>query len=120
MRFVSATVLNTVTDASTQTSAAIDSSELFIVSAQGFFGDQTLVGSIKLQGSNDPGSANNLPGLQVPTHWNDITGTSTAISGVSNILMPAVTIAYRFIRIVVTITTPGSTTMTVNLFAQGF
>lgn len=120
MRSLNEVVLNALSDTSSQTSAAIDASQLFRVSVQASFTDSAVAGTLKLQCSNDPSSANNLPSLQTPTHWTDIPNTSQSITAGASVLIPSTEIAYRWIRVVFTETTPGSGTVTATLNALGY
>jgi hypothetical protein len=114
------TALNAVSDATSQNSAAIDAQGLFRISCQAVFSDSTAAGSVKLQGSNDPSTANNLPGLQTPTHWSDIPNTSQTVTAGATVLVPATEISYRFVRVVFIQTTPGVGTITANVVALGY
>lgn len=120
MKQLSEIALNAVSDATNQTSKAIDCYSLFRISCQAVFSDTTAAGTVKLQGSNDLSSANNLPDLQSPTHWSDIPNTSQTVASGASVLVPATEICYRWVRVVWTQTTPGTGTITATVNALGY
>lgn len=120
MKTLNEIVLNALPDTSSQTSAAIDASQLFRVSVQASFTDSAVAGTLKLQCSNDPSTANNLPGLQAPTHWTDVPNTSQTITAGASVLIPSTEISYRWVRVVFTESSPGSGTVTATLNALGY
>ncbi len=120
MKYLSANVLS-ASDTTSQTSAKIDSEQLVGASFHAYFGDSTEAGTIQIQASNDVCDFNYLANSFTPTNWVNIpsaTGTSTAGSPVlislpvSNGLM-----SFRWLRVVYTNTTPGTSTINVNIFA---
>jgi hypothetical protein len=102
------------------TGAAIDTSQLYQGSFQVVNGDVTAVGTVKLQMSNDQAlSANQAP--FVPTNWTDILSASIAVAaGVAANPIELSNMKYRWIRAVYTRTSGGSTTISVQMNAQGF
>ena len=107
-------------DAVSQTSVAFDTQNIFRISALAVFGDATAAGSIKLQASNDFLNASpTSQGSFVPTNWVDIPSATATVTAGAKTLIPATEIAYRYVRIVFTQTTPGSTTVVVNVHGMG-
>lgn len=118
MRNVNCTILSAV-DTSTQSGASVDSNQLLQASFQAIFGDTTAVGIVKIQFSNDICNDRYQANAFTPTHWTDIPSASVAVTaGVApGLLIPVM--AFRWIRAVWTSTTPGTTTVTVNMNALG-
>lgn len=118
MKPVNSIVINALSDAVTQTSAAFDTWSMYRVSAQAFFSDGTAAGALKLQASNDISTANNLAIDQAPIHWNDIPNSSQTVTAGASVLIPSMEIGYRWIRAVWT-PSAGAGNITVSLYAQG-
>ena len=119
MKHLSASVLS-ASDATSQTSSAIDCVEMFSASFQTFFGDATAAGTMQIQASNDVCHTQNLPATFTPTNWTNIaSATSTVTAGASTIiLIPQVT--FRWMRVVFTSSAAGSTTINTNIFALSY
>lgn len=106
-------------DTSTQTGKAVDTNQLFSASFQSIFGDLSAAGTVKIQASNDEPPAGNMAPF-TPTNWSDIpSATSTIASGVGPIITLA-SINYKWIRAIYTSGSGGSSTVIVNMNAQGF
>lgn len=117
MRQVNVNVLSAPDNASANGNV-IDSNQLFAASFQAVFGDVTAAGNIQIQASNDisaPGAPVNSPG---PTNWTNITGATATVTAGASVLVSLSNINYRFLRVVWTNTSGGSTTINVNMFAQ--
>lgn len=115
MNNVPVVMINAV-DTSTQTGPPIYAGQVFAASFTSNFGDTSVAGTIKIQGSNSnssPGTKN--PSIYVPPNstFNDIpNATSTVVAGVG----PAIIIGqcpFQYIRAVFTYTSGGSSTITV-------
>lgn len=96
---------------------AILCDQLFALSAQIIAGG-TLVGSLKLQGSND--APVNVPGGAAPTatNWSDISGASVSVSSAGVFLIPKTEICYQYIRLVWT-RDSGSGNVVINTMQLG-
>lgn len=114
MRNLCSTLLQ-ASNASTQTSQVLDAGQLISISAHTIQGDSTMAGSVKIQASNDP----TPQGAQhfTPTNWVDIPSVTASITAGAPVLLTISQSTYRWLRVVVTVTTPGSSTMTVNINA---
>lgn len=117
MRNVNCIAISAVDTASVNGSA-IDANQLLSASFQSVFGDATAAGTVKIQASNDINNTsynNNF----TPTNWSDIPlATSTIASGVGPIIL-ITNVCYQWIRAVYTRSGGGSTTIIVNMNAQG-
>lgn len=118
MKYVNSTVVTAHSDVSSFNGSKIDSSQLFQASFQAFFSTVTFGGTVKIQASNDPCADGMAPSSFSPTHWSDVpnaTVTVTAGSAGTHIIAKFDT-SYRWLRVVVTQTTPGDGLVTVNMF----
>lgn len=98
--------------------AQIDSNQLEIMSFHLVQGDVTAAGVFKIQASNDIAQVGPTP--FAVTNWVDIpSATVTLAAGTTQALITLPQVAYRFIRAVYTSTTPGTTTVIVNMDALG-
>ncbi len=107
-------------DTASHTSAAIDSQQLIGASFHIYFGDNTVAGSVKIQASNDVCSTNYSATFNfAPTHWVDIPGASVSIiAGAPELItLPNTSTMYRWMRVVYTFSSGGSSTINVNMFA---
>jgi hypothetical protein len=100
------------------TGEAIDFGQIFAASFQYIFGDTDAEGSLKIEGSCDPVPKGTLMPF-VPSNWNAISGGTIAITAGGTGVVQIAPIAYRFIRVTWTHTTPGTSTLTVNVNVQG-
>lgn len=100
------------------TGTAIDSSQLLTASFQLVFGDATAAGSFIVQASNDEYDTRYLPQDFTPSNWSNI-GTASTVAAGANGLIFLVNMSYRWIRVLYTSTTPGTTTVIVNMNALG-
>ena len=104
-------------DTATQTGIMIDSSNFFAASFQAVFGDATAVGSINIQASNDLYANKYLDNttLFTPTNWTTV-GTAAVTAGAS-VVISLNNMSFRWLRVVYTSTSGGSTTVNVNMYA---
>lgn len=117
MKFLNADILSAV-DTASANGNQIDASQLYIASFHAVFGDATAVGTIKVQASNDIFDAFYLPGFFTVTNWVDIASASVNVTAGGQVLIPPLTLSYRWIRVVYTRTSGGSTVVNVNMQAQ--
>ena len=118
MRKVDVNVLSDV-DTSTVTGGAIDSNQLISASFQAVFADTAAIGVVKIQASNDIYGDQYQPANFTPTNWSDIPNATSAITaGVGPIILIPV-MSFRWVRVIYTRTSGGSTTVNVNMFAMG-
>jgi hypothetical protein len=120
MKYLNCPVLS-ASDTASQTSAAIDSQQLMGASFHIYFGDNTVAGSVKLQASNDICATNYSAQYNfVPTNWVDIPSASVSIvAGAPELItLPNTSTMYRFMRVVYTFSSGGSSTINVNMFAM--
>lgn len=113
MRNLSATVLSG-SNAGNVTGSTIDANQMLCASFQLVFGDATAAGSFIVQASNDLYDTRYLDGNFTPTNWSNI-GTATAVLAGANGLIFLSQMSYRWIRVVYTSTTPGTSTVIVNI-----
>ena len=117
MRNAQITIM-TGTDVATKNGTAIDTGQVVSASFQISFSDTDIAGTVKLQACNDQVD-NRLSTNGQLVHWSDIpSASSTIVAGVA----PMITIpnmVYSFIRAVLTATTPGTGTITVNMNSLG-
>lgn len=119
MRVVTQPSINNVDNSTNINGAAINASQLINASFQIYNGDVSAEGTVKIQGSNDLPPAGQLAGGYVPTHWGDIPNATSAIAAGVGPLILISNMSFQWVRAVFTNTTPGSTTMSVVMNAQG-
>lgn len=110
MHFLNTTIIS-ASDATSQTSSIIPVELIVQASLQAYFGDSTAAGSLSLQVSNEEPI-----NISPPTHFAEI--ANVTVTAGATVIIPAAIFSYRFMRAVYTSTTPGTTTITVNLMAQ--
>jgi hypothetical protein len=119
MRNVNCVVLSAA-DTASANGTLIDANQLVSASFQAVFGDVTAVGTVKVQMSNDICNAGYaVPGLPfAPVNWTDIpSATSTVTAGVAATPITIAQTCYRWMRVVFTRTSGGSTTVIVTMNA---
>ncbi len=118
MKPVNAVILSG-SDAASINGSAILADQLISASFQAIFADTDAAGTIQIQASNDIPPAGTLPANFSPSHWSNIpSATTTVTAGVADVtILPQ--ICYKWLRCTYTSTTPGTSTMTVTLFAFG-
>lgn len=116
MRFVNCIALSAVDTASIN-GPKLDTNQWVSASFHAYFGDVTAVGTVKLQASNDEYSTGYAPDTFTPSNWVDIPSQSAAITAGVSALLTINQTAYRWIRVVYTHTSGGSSTVVVNAFA---
>lgn len=109
-------LLPTQAVAATINSAAISAQNLFNISAQAVATGGSVAGAIKMQASND---ISNGASNWVPTHWNDVTSATIAVSGAGSFLMPKIDICYEYVRFVYTDSGTGGT-IALNIKVLGY
>lgn len=106
-----------VQSAATVTSSAIDSRNLFYMSAQ-VATTGGAAGTLKIQVSNDEMPITPIPGSGwTPTNWSDLSGASVAVSGAAAFLIPKTDCCYQYVRLVYT--NSGTGTISVVFKALG-
>lgn len=99
----------------------IDSSQLVNASFQARWSDIDLIGTIKIQASNDPVPNGATRSQFTPTNWTDIPNATIAIAGgsVGSGFIILQNMAFSYIRAVLLAGTPGTGTAVVNMDAVG-
>ncbi len=97
-----------INNASTTSTAAIDTNFVYVISAQAVFSDAAGAGSLKFEASNDP---------KAPIHWNTI-GTAATVASGAVTMLPALTVSYRWVRCTF-VSTGGSGTISITFQSQG-
>jgi len=118
MRQVNANVLSG-SNTATVTGSQIDSNQLIDASFHLVVGDATAAGTFIVQASNDVcpvGQANS--GNFVVSNWATVSSTPQP-AGTEQIIVLLSNIAYRWLRVQWTHTTSGTSTVNVNMFANG-
>lgn len=118
MRNINCVVLNAA-DTASQNGTQIDANQLINVSFHALFGDATAAGSVKVQASNDINNDRYQPGIFTVTNWVDVPNASATIASGAPALITLSNLAVRWLRVVFTRTSGGSTTITVNMNAVG-
>lgn len=116
MRQVNKQVLNGA-DTGTIDGIQIDSNQLVSASFQAVFGDTSAVGVVKLQASNDIYQDRYQPGNFTVVNWTDIPNQTASITGGVSALLTVPQMSYRWVRVVYTAASGGSSTLVVNMFA---
>ncbi len=111
MRNVCCSVLSGA-DSLDVTGDKIDSNQLVSASFHAYFGDVNAAGTFKIQASNDPCPAGNLPATFTPTHWVDIPNMTAAVTTGAAKLITIPQMAYRWVRAVWLNTGTGAATIT--------
>jgi hypothetical protein len=100
-----ATVLNT-----TVNSTPMQLYEMYGFSIQVVF-TGTPTGTFKLQASDDPVYASNIPaGARVVTNWTDIDGSDQVVTAAGSVMWSATDAMYNFVRVVYTDASAGAST----------
>lgn len=120
MRYVNTTILSASDDVS-RNSSKVDANNLIAASFHIIFSAVTFGGTVKVQASNDEYDTQYLPSQFTPTNWVDIPNQSaTIIAGsATSAILTIPQMSYRWVRVVVTQTTPGTGTVTVKMMALG-
>lgn len=117
MKFTNCTVLSAPDNASAN-GIQIEASQLYAASFHAHFGDNTAAGTIKLQASNDLCEVFYLPSTFTVTNWVDIPNQSATITSGASALLTLTTCTYRWLRVVYTSSSGGSTTVNITMFAE--
>lgn len=116
MRNVCVNVLSQ-NDTGSHTGSKIDANQLISASFHTYFGDASANGTVKIQASNDPCPYGNLALDFTPTNWVDIPNASATITLGSSALITIAQMSYRWLRVVYTRSSGGSTTINVDMDA---
>lgn len=117
MRFDNTLIISAGDASLTNTSSPVTLESIYGYAIQAVFTGLP-TGSLKLQGSCDPGKlTNNAYGTDV-NNWNDISGTTVAISAAGNTLYNMDAQFYKWVRIVYT-PSGGTGTLNVRFNAKG-
>lgn len=119
MRNVCCNVLSAV-DTASANGIQIDSNQLFSASFATYFGDATAAGTVKVQASNDPYPYGYIASDFVVTNWVDIPDATATISSGASAIISLPQLCYRWLRVVYTRASGGSTTINVNMNGIGF
>jgi hypothetical protein len=107
--------------AASQTSIKIDSQVMVAASAQAIIaGGTSIVGTLQIQGSNDPCAFGNNAKQFTPVNWTNLLATAIAISGNGAFIIPKMDVSYRWLQVVYTYTSGTGGTITVNFNGLGF
>lgn len=102
--------LFSATDASgAHNSAALDTSQVAMLSVQAAFTDSASAGTLKLQASND----------QTPSTWTDIASASATVASGASCLVTLANVPYQWVRAVWT-PSAGAGTVTAKCKTVGF
>ena len=117
MKYVNINVMADADDSMDQNGSQIEASQLYAASFQAYFGDDTAAGTLKVQASNDECFVFYQPGNFTVTNWTDIPNASASVSSGASVLIPTLQLSYRWLRVVYTAGSGGSTTINVNMMA---
>lgn len=117
MKYLPCSLISNVVANATITSAPIDGSQLFKMSAQVIVGSGSAGGSLQMQISNDHATGAQFFQNQTFTNWSNL-GSAVTITGTSSTLIAQQDMCYKAIRAVYTDTSGGTGTakISVNLF----
>lgn len=118
MRQESITVFS-ASDVGSGNGAKIDSGQLVNCSFHIIFSDTDAAGSVKIQASNDPVPSGAQRNQFTPTNWVDIPSASVTITAGGQKLISLPNIAYNWMRVVWTQTTPGTGNLIVYMDGLG-
>lgn len=75
----------------------------------------TPTGTFKLQASNDPVYASNIPaGARVVTNWTDVASSSQVVSAAGSVMWSATDAMYNYVRVVYTDASGGASTAVIT------
>lgn len=115
MKYVNTNVMSGA-DTASLNGPQIDSNQLISASFHGYFGDGSAAGTIKIQASNDIDNSGYLQAFTV-VNWVDIPNATATVAAGAPALITLTQISYRWMRVVYTRASGGSTTVAVNMFA---
>ncbi len=121
MRNVCATILS-ASDVGSTNGAKVDANQLVSASFQVLISDASFAGSVKIQASNDPITSGSNRANFTPTNWSDIPSAAITVTAgpvYSAQMIVIANMCFSWVRAVVTETTPGIGTATVNMNALG-
>ena len=104
-------------DTTSQNGSQIDANQLIAASFHCYFADSTVGGTLNIQGSNDIAPYQINPNFVV-SNWVNIPGAGATITAGSPVMITLNPACYRWLRASLTVTTPGTSTVTVNMQAQ--
>jgi hypothetical protein len=103
-------------DASSQNGVQIDTNQILAASFQAVFGDSTAGGTVQVQMSNDIYNSAYLQTFTV-SNWTNIPSASATVTAGASVVISVPQMCYRWIRVIYTSTTPGTSTINVNMNA---
>lgn len=115
MKYVNSQVLSAA-DTSSQNGNQIDANQLISASFHAYFGDGSANGTVKIQGSNDITNQGYNPDNFVVSNWTDVPNASASITSGASALITINQLSYRWLRVVYTRSSGGSSTVTANMF----
>lgn len=118
MKTVNKDVLKAVSIVGSPVSPAIDCSQIIAMSLMVVTtGGAAPTFTAKIQVSNDPVNARNMPGgiPPAPTNWVDLPTATVSVTTNGALLIPKMDMAYGWLRVVIT-TGSGTGTVSANLF----
>lgn len=92
----------------------IDANQIIAASFQAVFGDATAAGTLKVQMSNDICNDRYQANTFTVTNWTDIPNASASVSSGASVVISITQNCYRWLRVVYTRGSGGSTTINVN------
>jgi hypothetical protein len=102
-------------DTASHNGVQIDASQVYSASFHAVFGDSTAVGTVKVQASNDICYDGYSPGAFTVVNWVDVPNASASVSSGAPALITIPNVSYRWMRVVFTYSSGGSSTITVNM-----
>lgn len=116
MRFVNLNVLSAA-DTASATGIQVDSNQLIAASFHFYFGDSTAAGTVQVQASNDPYQDHYQASNFTVVHWANIPSASATITAGASAIIQISDFSYRWLRVIYTSSSGGSSTVTCNMFA---
>lgn len=107
-------------DTGNVTGIQLNTNQWMTASFHAYFGDATATGTLKVQISNDPCPYGNITPDFTATNWVDLPNATAAVTAGSSAVISVANCAYRWMRLVYTRTSGGSTTVTGNVNAIYF
>ena len=120
MRSLPKTIASGANTIGTIAGAAICADQLISASFQAVSGDTTAVGTMQIQISNDYPTGGQARAAFTPTNWSNLAPATISIAaGAAPAALLVPVMSFGYIRAVVTITTSGTTSISINMLAMG-